>query len=513
VYASEGADTYGLYGNSTLSYAAYGNGLTFDMSLGAVSGKLLGNVDNFTVTPTGATVTPENIIGTAFADTFLADPVTLITSIDGGAGNDTLDFSAFTTGATVDFGTHSASGVGSFASIESFVGSAGNDVFTVGTAAGSETVNGGLGVNEIDLGFARAEYVINDNGDGTSLLSHIGATTQNITFSNIQSLVFTDATVSLIKAAQDDFFGVGHSGSFWRAADGDVWIWNNNGTGVDAYTHAAGQVDPVWSVVGVGDLGGDGKADVVFQNTTTGEIYLWNMNGGVIASQGDIIDGVSGNVVNLDASLWKGLGVRDFDGDGHADILWEGVGTNAGAVYEWSMNGNSIISQGAVANSPGSTYSVLGFGEVNGDGKSDVVWYDAAAGAVEFWYMNGSSRTVKDISVNPTLQLDGVGDFNGDGIADLVGHNTAGDYEIVTMGKNASTGVGTGSVASVDFVTNIASVWTVKQVNDYNGDGKADILFTSTTGDVWVWEMSGHSIIGQGSAGHIDVAANWSVIA
>ncbi len=56
-------------------------------------------------------------------------------------------------------------------------------------------------------------------------------------------------------------------------------------------------------------------------------------------------------------------------------------------------------------------------------------------------------------------------------------------------------------------------MWSIKQVNDYNGDGKADVLFTSTTGDVWVWEMNSTSIIGQGSPGHIDVAQNWTLYA
>ena len=446
IFASGGSDIYDLNGHGTLSYAGFNSALTINLSIGVVIGKP-------------------------------------------GFGSDAINGTAPAT----------------------IIGGDGNDTFTA-KSTGNATLDGGLGNDVLYVSDSAANYFFSNNNDGSGILSKIG---QTINFSHFETVVFTDpvthvSTTNVLTAApQDDLFGLGRSATFWRAADGDVWIWNNHGLTVDAYTHSVGQVDPIWSVVGIGDVAGDGKADVVFQNTTNGEIYLWNMNGGTIASQGDVIS--AGLPVFLDPTVWRGLGVRDFDGDGHADILWGGIGTNAGAVYEWSMNGGAIISQGAVAAAPTGSYSVLGFGEVNGDGKTDVVWYDAAAGAVEFWYMNGASRTVKDISFSPSLHIDGVGDFTGDGIADLLGHNAAGDFAILTMGKNAS-GVGTGSVVSLDVITRIdPTVWSVKQVNDYNGDGKADILFTSTAGDVYVWEMNGASIIGQGSIGHIDVAATWTL--
>src|SRR2546422_8871852 len=72
--------------------------------------------------------------------------------------------------------------------------------------------------------------------------------------------------------------------------------------------------EPAWQVQALGDLDGDGKADILWRNTVTGENYIWLMNGLTIASEG--------YVQTMPNQAWQVKGIGDFDGDGKADILW-----------------------------------------------------------------------------------------------------------------------------------------------------------------------------------------------
>jgi FG-GAP-like repeat len=74
------------------------------------------------------------------------------------------------------------------------------------------------------------------------------------------------------------------------------------------------------------DFNGDGKADVLWQNTS-GSRALWLMNGSTF-----------GNSIFLPsvATSWKIVGSGDFNGDGQMDILWQ---NSSGARAIWLMNG------------------------------------------------------------------------------------------------------------------------------------------------------------------------------
>ena len=74
-------------------------------------------------------------------------------------------------------------------------------------------------------------------------------------------------------------------------------------------------------------------------------------------------------------------------------------------------------------------YDIVGTGDYNGDGKSDILWRHLTNGELWVWLMNGAttlSATYVD-TVDPAYAVQGSGDLNGDGKADIVWrHETGG---------------------------------------------------------------------------------------
>src|SRR5262249_35923687 len=83
-------------------------------------------------------------------------------------------------------------------------------------------------------------------------------------------------------AQQDDFTGDGLSDIFWQNTSGQAVLWGMNGTTLSSAATMGPANGAVWTVKAIGDLNGDSKADLVWDNTSNGQASVWLMNGSTI---------------------------------------------------------------------------------------------------------------------------------------------------------------------------------------------------------------------------------------
>jgi carboxymethylenebutenolidase len=278
------------------------------------------------------------------------------------------------------------------------------------------------------------------------------------------------------------------------------------------------------------DLNGDGKSDLVLQNTNSGAVAVWLMNGDAVIEK---------KVVATPAAGWKVVATGDLDNDGKSDIVAE---NSDGTIAMWKMDGTTRVSETTIAK-PAAGWNVIGTRDVTGDGKDDI-FLQNANGSLAIWDMDGAKLTAghpfgtsTDCAIalgnfsgsslllynasNKTLQrklasnaslstLDegsalnaiAVGDFDGDGRDDLVEQLANGAVKLQSFGANGEKSAA--SVATPD------AGWKVIGTGDYDGNGRSDILLYSATGGVALWQMNGATIAKRGT---LALEAGWKPLA
>src|SRR5439155_3554258 len=115
----------------------------------------------------------------------------------------------------------------------------------------------------------------------------------------------------------------------------------------------------------------------------------------------------------------------DFDGDGKVDLVWR-ENLPIGDLAVWLMDGTQAKQGPVLVLGLSMGMTIAGVGDLDGDGKADVIWRDGwGDGTVFAWLMNGLTvrQTSLIASVPLAWQIDGVADLDGDRKADLIGRH------------------------------------------------------------------------------------------
>src|SRR6266850_4663380 len=71
-----------------------------------------------------------------------------------------------------------------------------------------------------------------------------------------------------------------------KPTTGQDYLWPMDALAVKPTEGFIRSVDLNWRIAGTGDLDGDGKADILWRNSATGENYIFFMNGTTIRAEG-----------------------------------------------------------------------------------------------------------------------------------------------------------------------------------------------------------------------------------
>jgi hypothetical protein len=207
----------------------------------------------------------------------------------------------------------------------------------------------------------------------------------------------------------------------WRnQVTGGLAVWRMAGTTFQSVsnmpdTQAIPSLkDLNWRLAATGDLNGDYREDILWQNEVTGRVAVWYMqNNTVLFSQ---------ELPPVADTSWKIVGTGDFDGDGHTDILLHNPAT--GGLRLLLMNGVEIVRQvsiGGVAKG----WRVGGVSRTDLS-KVDIYFQEISTGRVAVWHMNGTHRESSRAVATPgdkNWVLAGLRQFSGDVTCDLLVQN------------------------------------------------------------------------------------------
>jgi hypothetical protein len=274
----------------------------------------------------------------------------------------------------------------------------------------------------------------------------------------------------------------------WRKADGAVGFWSLEGTEFGSETTIAQPVGSNYRVEAIGDLSGDGTEDILWRDTTTNDVAIWLMESKTFKTAEFL-------TFKVDQS-WQVHGIADFDGDGKGDVVWRHKGSQSFAM--WYMDGTAIKGS-KVFSGIDNAWDIKGTGDFNGDGKAEILWRNTTDNRVAMGSVTATSHAFTDMKyggvnvlVGQDFTVEAIADFGGDGKSDILWRNTAGNIAVWEMNGSVIANPNMVKAPGTDnaIVIPVAD-WGIVGAEYLGNDNRADILWRNKQDGKWaVWQMN-----------------------
>ncbi len=402
---------------------------------------------------------------------------------DGGEGNDRVSmFTSFGPGVTIDLRITTAQNTGSmgtdtFVGIEHITANYGNDTLT-----GNEAANWFWTFNGTDIlsGNGGNDYFTVGLGDKTA----DGGT--GVDTIEVLDLAFEPAytadgiTVSLALQGAAQATGIGN----WTLTSmenlGGSWGADElTGDANDNILAGAEGDDTLIGGDGNDTLAGDGTFDL---DSDAAPTFLANPDW---AGGNDILEGGAGNDTLIggdgDDTLRGGLGSDQLYGGAGIDILTGGAGADGFIGSATELSGDTITDFAAGDKIVISNASLAGFAHSLSGSTLTFTGGTLTLGGFtgQLQASAAAGGGVQLTAVGPTN--DARNDFNGDGRSDILWRNEAGALSQWLAQGDGTFAYNSNAAYQVDIS------WNVLGFGDFNGDGRDDILWQHDNGDVMEW--------------------------
>ena len=326
---------------------------------------------------------------------------------------------------------------------------------------------------QINASLATLSYQGMPNFNGSDRLTVFSADGGNL--SDTDSVTITVESRNHINLHHADFTGDGKADILWHnSATGETGIWAMDGFTLLGSTLLP-TADTQWNIAAIADLNGDGLGDLVWRNDTTQEIGFWQMDHTTFVT-------AAGRSLSRD---WQLVGTGDFNGDRKADLLIRNTATGENGV--WLMNSVQLTEGYYLTPVADQTWQVASVSDFNGDGKADILWHNGQTGQLGIWQLNRAAMVVQGLQTTPIAwSIAGTGDFDGDGKTDLLWRNTLTGEIGVWLMQGSTLRYSAILASGIDFN------WQIAGTGDFDHDGKADILWRNyASGENGIWTMNG----------------------